>query len=381
MANRVNVNPDLIDWAIDRSGLPLASYPDVVAAWLDKSKQPTFQQLEKFAKKARVPFGYLFLDAPPEELLPLPDYRTMSDSGIDRPSPDLIDTIHDMQRRQAWMREYLLEEGHSRVAFVGSESLDSPVPVVVTGIRRFLELKPEWARDHESWENALRFLLRRIEANGVLVFINGVVGNSTRRALDAEEFRGFVLCDSIAPLIFVNGSDTKGAQMFTLAHELAHVAIGKDALFNLPELRPSSNEVEKFCNRVAAEFLVPEKKLREAWDEMAGQERPFVRLAGRFKVSPIVVARRAKDLRLITDEQFFGFYHAYMREIKRKKENQKGGGDFYRNQSARLGRRFGQAVIVAAETGRLTYQEAYDLTGLRGATFDRFAAFLKKQER
>jgi Zn-dependent peptidase ImmA (M78 family) len=168
--------------------------------------------------------------------------------------------------------------------------------------------------------------------------------------------------------------------MFTLAHELAHIWIGEDALVNMPELQPGNHEIEKFCNRVAAEFLVPEVKLREAWPEVEGAESPFRSLASRFKASPIVIARCAKDLRLISADEFFRFYYAYLKDLTRLKISRKGGGDFYRTQNSRLGRRFGRAVIVAAEMGRLSYQEAYDLTYLHGATFDKYAAFLRKQE-
>lgn len=380
MANVVEINPDLIRWAVDRSGLQLEDFPPAVQDWIDQKKQPTFNMLESFARKAMVPFGYLFLDRPPLEKLPIPDYRTMLDKRVRRPSPNLIDTIQDMQLRQAWMREFLLEEGHTPLPFVNSESIKSSVDEAVSSLRRWLVLDEDWATEHKTWEDALRFLMRQIELAGILVFVNGIVGNSTNRSLDPEEFRGFVLTDPIAPLIFVNGSDTKAAQMFTLVHELVHIWIGEDALNNLVEMQPASDDVEKFCNRVAAEFLVPAAKLKSVWPSDDVESIPFGTLAKRFKVSPIVVARRAKDLKLITADVFFAFYHSYMEEIRRRDDVKKGGGDFYRTQNARLGNRFGRAVVAAAEMGRLSYQQAFDLTRLYGNTFDRYAEFLKKQD-
>lgn len=380
MANVVNVNPDLIRWAVDRSGLQLEDFPSAVKGWIDQSQQPTFSMLERFARKAMVPFGYLFLDRPPVEKIPIPDYRTMRDKRVRRPSPNLIDTIQDMQLRQAWMREFLLEEGHTPLPYVNSESTKSSVEEMVGSLRRWLHLDQTWATDHDTWEDALRDLIRRIEKAGILVFVNGVVGNTTNRSLDPEEFRGFVLSDDIAPLIFVNGSDSKAAQMFTLVHELVHIWIGENALNNLVEMQPSSDDVEKFCNRVAAEFLVPAEKLRSVWPKDVGDGGPFRRLAGRFKVSPIVVARRARDLKLITADEFFSFYRGYMEELRRRDKSRKGGGNFYRTQNARLGHRFGRAVVAAAEIGRVTYQQAFDLTRLYGSTFDKYAEFLKKQD-
>jgi Zn-dependent peptidase ImmA (M78 family) len=380
MANVVQVKPDMIRWAVERSGLPLESFPAVVAGWITRGERPTFSRLETFARKAMVPFGYLFLDSPPAEDLPMPDYRTVDDGGITRPSPNLLETCLDMRRRQTWMREYLLEEGHGPIAFVGSFSRESPITPVVADLRRHLNLSLDWAAEQRNWEAALSFLIRQIEAAGILVFVNGVVGNSTKRKLDPEEFRGFVMNDPVVPLIFVNGADTKGAQMFTLAHELAHVWIGESALVNLPDMDPGNHAIEKYCNCVAAEFLVPAERMRLVWPKVAERDHPFHAIARRFKVSPIVAGRRAKDLGLISAEQFFGFYYAYLKAVAEADKKRPSGGDFYRTQNARLGRRFGRAVVAAAESGRLSWQEAYDLTRLHGQTFDRYVAFLKKQE-
>lgn len=380
MANLVAIDPKMIRWAVDRSRLALTDFPTMVGDWIDNKKTPTFNQLESFAKKAMVPFGYLFLDKPPVEKLPMPDYRTMRDSGVKSPSPNLLETVQDMQRRQAWMREYLVEEGHTALPYVGSESLDSSIANTVGSIRRWLKLESDWATAQKTWEDAVRLLVQHIESAGILVFINGVVGNSTNRSLDPDEFRGFVLCDTICPLIFVNGADAKAAQMFTLVHELAHIWIGEDAIVNLPMLQPGTQDIEKFCNRVAAEFLVPEQKLRSLWPSAEDKIHPFPWLANRFKASPVVVARRAKDLRLITADTFFEFYNAYMDKVKRQNKEKRSGANFYLTQNARLGRRFGRAVIAAAESGRMTYQQAYDLTRLYGSTYDKYVAFLNKQD-
>jgi len=96
-------------------------------------------------------------------------------------------------------------------------------------------------------------------------------------------------------------------------------------------------------------------------------------IAREFKVSPIVAARRALDLRLIDQPRFFAFYRAYQNDERRKAAKTKGGGDFYNNQNVRLGKRFARAVMLAAKEGRLLYREAYSLTGLQGMTFDKYA--------
>lgn len=377
----VSVNPDLLRWAIDRSGLPeddLQKKFPKLSEWLSGDRDPTLKQLEVFAKRTMTPFGYMLLSEPPKEKLPIPDFRTVGDTPIDRPSPNLIDTLHDMQRRQTWMRDHLIEQGYAKLKFVGSAKRVRDVEQVVASMRSTLGLdRANWASQLKTWEDALRFLRGRIEAAGILVSICGIVGVNTSRALDPEEFRGFVLSDPYAPLIFVNGADSTSAQMFTIAHELAHIWVGKDGLFNLPHMMPHDNKVEKFCNRVAAEFLVPAESLRKRWPKAKKATSPFSYLASKFKVSPLVAARRALDLKLINQHEFFNFYHEYQADwaaAKRKrKEEKKSGGQFYVNQDARLGKRFAYAVVQAAREGKILYGDAYALTGLKGKTFDTYA--------
>ena len=172
--------------------------------------------------------------------------------------------------------------------------------------------------------------------------------------------------------------------MFTLAHELAHLWVGQDGLFNLIKMMPYHNETERFCNQVAAEFLIPSHKLSERWEEAKATAKPFRTIGGWFKVSPVVAARRALDLNLITKAQFFAFYEKDREEWERRKaeekqKKEKGGPNFYVVQDVRLGKRFAYAVVCAAREGRLLYRDAYQLTDLKGATFDRYANLLTQR--
>jgi Zn-dependent peptidase ImmA (M78 family) len=203
--------------------------------------------------------------------------------------------------------------------------------------------------------------------------INGIVGNNTHRKLDVEEFRGFVLVDDYAPLVFVNGADAKAAQMFTLAHELAHVIFGSSAAFDLRQLTAATAPIEQACNRAAAEFLVPIELLRQRWRGVGNQANPFDSLAHQFKVSQLVAARRALDAQLITRDRFFAFYAEYLAH-ERKKTDDSEGGNFYATQHQRVGSRMASAIVRAVREGKLLYADAYRLTGLRGKTFETFAA-------
>lgn len=374
----LNINHELISWALERSGRSadsLVRYFPKLTQWENGEAQPTIKQLEAFAKKTWTPLGYFFLPEPPQEKLPIPDFRTVSDRHVGGISPNLIDTLQTMQRRQTWMREYLVDRGHNPLPFIGSANLRVPPISVAQQIRQVIGTGDGWASNHDTWSDALRHLREAIEEAGILVVINGVVGNDTHRKLDTEEFRGFVLIDKYAPLIFVNGSDAKSAQMFTLAHELAHLWVGESALFNLPNLVPSEFAIEQYCNKVAAELLVPEKEFKNYWPRATQDVEPFQTIARYFKVSPIVAARRALDLGFIQQAEFLSFFREYQEDERRKTARSK-GGNFYLTQNTRLGKRFVRAVALAAKEGRLLYRDAYRLTDLHGATFDKYVKAL-----
>ena len=147
------------------------------------------------AAKTYTPLGYLYLSEPPEERLPIRDFRTRSGDAPPRPSVDLLDTVYLMQRRQAWMRDDLIEGGADPLAFVGAYSPKGSHIEVATSMRTMLGLAAGWAEDISTWSDALRFLRNRLDEVGVLVVFNGVVGNNNYRKLDPTEFQGFALVD------------------------------------------------------------------------------------------------------------------------------------------------------------------------------------------
>jgi len=325
---RIEVNPSVLQWAVQRSPhANIRSRFPKLDQWLRGEARPTLRQLERLAKATCVPLGYFFLDQPPREELPIPFFRTQKDEGLRQPSADLFEVVYTMQRRQAWMREYLEEKGYERFPFVGSFSVNANPMEVSQNIRENLGLADNWAAQERTWTNALRKLQEKAEEAGVVVASSSVVGNNQRRPLDPEEFRGFVLVDEYAPLVFINGADAKAAQMFTLAHELAHIWLGESAAFDLRGLQPAEDRVERACNQIAAEFLVPGKRLHELWTEASPTDQPFQILAQSFKVSELVVARRALDLQLISKDEFFAFYDDYLRRVQPVIPSE--GGNFY----------------------------------------------------
>ena len=374
---RVDVKPDFFLWACERSRRSIDELAErksfsKLPEWISGEARPTFKQLEKFAQATYTPFGYFFLPKPPEESVPIPDLRTVGNQYMGRPSPDLLDTIHAMQRRQAWLHEDLIECEAEPLDFVGSAQTADDSQGVGREMRRMVGLDDGWAAKVRTWQEAVSELRRAIEQLGVMAVINGVVGNNTHRKLDVGEFRGFALSDKYAPLVFVNGADAKSAQMFTLVHELAHIWLGESALTDTGLISQPSQEIESWCDRAAAEFLVPAQELKSCWRDIRHEEKPFETLSRHFKISPIVAGRRAMDLRLVDRQTFFKFYEEYIAREHRLRPSS-GGGDFYNNQNMRVGEKFATQVILATKGGRLSFKEAYDLTGLRGGAFQEYA--------
>ncbi len=211
-------------------------------------------------------------------------------------------------------------------------------------------------------------ITNQIEQVGIIVSFNGVVGNNTKRPLSVEECRGFVIVNKKAPFLFINAADAKAAQMFSIVHELAHVWLGESAGFDNQNLLPANHPLELMCDKIAAEFLVPERYFQNKWNTTQN----FQYLSRIFKVSQIVIARRALDLQLISRADFFEFYNSYMQQVAYKKENQGTGGDFYATSKKRISLRFAAFVNNAVKDNKLLYRDAYKLLNLKGETYNRF---------
>jgi len=370
MRTEVNINADMITWAIARAGHDLHEFlidSPRINDWLEDKKKPTVKQLEKFSHKVHIPFGYLFLQKPPKEELPIPFFRTGNHKD-ENVSLNVYDTILLMQRRQEWLRNYLKENEFEPLNFVGKYNIDSNPMDIVTDLRQTLGLNEDWAKGFSTWEKSLNFLTSKVEETGIIMSFNSIVENNTSRPIKVDECRGFVLVDEMSPFMFVNSADGKAAQMFTIVHELAHIWTGESAGFDFRKLQPANDPIEILCDKVAAEFLVPKKTFNIEWKINSDIKK----LSRHFKVSPIVIARRALDLGKISKKTFFEFYNAYIEEVRFKKESQSGGGDFYVTAKKRISLTFAGHVNQAVKTNKLLYRDANKLTGLKGDTYHKF---------
>ncbi|MCB0641895.1 MAG: ImmA/IrrE family metallo-endopeptidase, partial [Phaeodactylibacter sp.] len=325
----------MMRWARERAGLrledlalSLQTNSATVEAWETDEKDPTFRQAQQLAKRLSIPFGYLYLSKPPTPALSIPDLRTVGNENLQQYSLDFRAVLGDTLRKQNWYREKLEAEGVPPLPFVGQFTLEDDYRAVVDHINQTLKLDDTFRRSCSSWEDFLSKLIDRVEEAGVLVLRSGVVRNNNQRKLDVQEFRGFVRSDQLVPVIFINNNDAKSAQIFTLVHELAHVWLGASGVSN-PDLSGQNRgrllEIERFCNRVAAELLVPEAEFKAQWDDLRTIPENTNRLSRHFRVSPLVLLIRAGHFQLIAPEDFRAHYP---RLSARRKKPDAASGNF-----------------------------------------------------
>lgn len=371
--NTIAASIPVLRWAAQRARLKDDALAQRIAKWplwLSGDAQPTLRQLEDFARLTHTPVGYFFLPQPPTLALPLPDFRTVRDAALADPSSELLDTIYLCQQRQDWYRDHARVHGLPALPFIGSASLREAPEAVARRMRETLGLSAAERRQSPTWEAALRQLIGKAEDAGVLVMASSVVGSNGHRKLDVGEFRGFALVDALAPLVFMNGADSKAAQMFTLAHELAHVWLGASGVSDAQAGRVPGQQAERWCNQVAAELLIPMQELLEAHQPQVELPDEMQRLAREFKVSTLVALRRLFDAGFINEAALWQHYRQEQERLRSLKERGSAGGDFYRSLGARASKRFTQAIVSSTLEGLTSFPEAFRMLGLKKtATF------------
>ena len=375
--NNVAASVPVLRWAAARAHLSdekLSLKFGKWAAWLTGEAQPTLRQLEDFARLTHTAIGYFFLSEPPALGLPVPDFRTIGDEVLEEPSTELLDVLYLCQQRQDWYREYARLHGMPTLAFISSARADESPIRVAARMREVLRLSTEERRTLASWGDALRQLIVKAEDAGALVMASSIVGSNSHRKLDVAEFRGFALADVLAPLVFLNGADSKAAQMFTLAHELAHLWAGASGISDVQVGRVPEQGIERWCNQVAAELLVPMDVFRTQYRPGESAPEAIQRLAREFKVSTLVALRRLFDAGYIDQNALWRHYRDEQQRLRQLERRESGGGDFYRTLGARTSKRFARAIVSSALEGQSSFTEAFRMLGIRKtATFNEVA--------
>ena len=377
----VNIQPAIISWALSQTseeklGTKLV---DNIKHWLDGTKSPTFNQIEDFSKKSHIPLGYFFLQTPPIEQISLLEYRTLDSIQLTNPSRNLIDTIHDMEAVQEWMVNYRKEWNYDTISIVGSLKGITDISVIADTIRKDLGLNIEWYKDCGNPSEAFNKVRGLLEECGIVVMMNDIVGKNTHRALDVKEFRAFAMVNEWAPLIFINGADSAGVRLFSLFHELVHLWIGENDLYN--DTKYSANgikPIEVTCNAVAGALMVPKTVFLEKWNNNTNDDihEKIKELARMFRCSSSVIARRALDNKKIDQNVYNMVIADAIEAYIQTKQEKSSGGDYYRVARSKLDGVFVRALCESVNSGRTSFTEAYRLTNTTSKTFSEVASGL-----
>jgi Zn-dependent peptidase ImmA (M78 family) len=333
----IPINPKLIKWARERSGLTLQEASEKfshIAEWESGEAFPTYPQLERLSDEFKLPVAVFFFPEPPAGPPIRESFRTLPDSEFDQIPRQVGFLLRKGKALQLNLAE--LTQGQNPAPRLITRDLnfrdDVRVDTMATRVRGYLGITlPEqfaW-RDDEAALKAWRKALFDV---GVFVF---------KDAFRAEVYSGFSLYDDVFPIIYVNNSSSKTRQIFTLFHELAHLIFhtsGVDTVEDryIRDLPDRQKRVEILCNRFAAEFLVPEAALNEAMAQRAASEQTAELLAARFHVSREVIYRKFLDRDLIDQAT----YTRAARKWVEQRQPSGQGGDFYWTKISYLGREY-----------------------------------------
>lgn len=361
MTATLTLSPTMLHWAASRIGWSLNDLaeeivaPSKVKSFLEGKLTP--RQAEKVATATRVPFGYLFLDSPPKLERPkIPDLRQLP--SAEPLSDRFFETLEDIERKQYWAATQLHEVDAAPPSFVGKfkgiGKDAKAVSLVAADIVSVLKLTQADRIGTANPEAYYSLLSDRIEDAGAFVFKSGIVGSNTHRPLSVDQFRGFAIADALVPAIFVNGRDFPSAWVFTLLHEAAHLWLGESGVSDVSATTESSQSkgLEALCNQVAAEVLTPRAEFEARWH--ATSDSKLLVLSRAFRVSQLVIARRALDFGYITRQAYLD-----AAEIAKQLANKEGsGGNPYNTIPVRNSKRFTSMLVASAMSGETMLRDA-----------------------
>lgn len=389
---KTTVNSSILKWAREQAQLSIEeaarraglqdlkpkgefeglSAPQRLERWEEGMDSPTFAQLEKVAKAYRRPVLTFFLSAPPSSTSRMADFRTVGDALVGRTdSPEFTAFVRQMESMQRQIRDLLEEEAKEPLPFIGSVRIDTPIKEVVAGIRQAIKFSIQDQTKIRTTQDLFAVIRNKVEEVGILVLVQGNLG-SHHTNISTDQFRGLAISDPIAPMIVINPNDPKAARVFSLAHELCHLWLGETGVSNeyaLDVKRINQRANEAFCNKVAAEFLVPEDELRNEWSSRKSNVYDRIAdLSRRFKVSRIVVARRLLNFNMINEDLYWSFYRqieAQWQADKERLQESEGAPGYVIRVQSRLGKRLIRTIIEAAQKGKLSFLRASQLMNVK----------------
>lgn len=348
MAERIaGVNPEILAWARKRTGRTVAEVAqalgkktEVIEAWEAGVDMPTYAQLETLAYSVyKRPIAIFFFPEPPDEPDPEHAFRTLPKFEIEDLLPTTRYKIREAQSFQLSLRE--LTGGRNPASQLIVRDLQTrPEPSTqrfADNVRSYLGVSLETqTREWRNLEDALKSWRNALEAKGVFVF---------KSAFRQDNVSGFCLYDPEFPIIYINNTSPVSRQIFTYFHELAHILLATNGVTKVSDryiasLSGENREIEVFCNRFAADFLVPEAAFRVAAAQGDPRDDSFVAaIAERFRVSRESVLRRFLDAGSVTRAYYEAKAEEWREEAKKRREErrEKGRGNYYATQAAYLG--------------------------------------------
>lgn len=381
------ITPSVLRWARERAGLSIEQASkkigrpkEDIEAWEADTARPSIPQARKASEVYKRPLAVFYLPKPPKDFDTLRDFRSLPDDYEPDYSPKLALLLRTAKFRQEWMREFFVEEGVSRLSFVGSSSLHDSPQKISHRILSHLRLSPEEQIKCRTRNEALRLWIDRAERAGIIIFRQGKI--------DLKETRGFILCDEYVPFIFINSEDAISAQLFTLAHELAHLWLNQSGISNLEPFgkiaKNEDQEIELFCNKVASEAVLERTLFYHRWrdqDPSLSLEEQIENVSNIFKVSEEAISRRLLDDDTISQEIYLElreFYQFRWREFKEKERQRmnltEGGPSYYVKKVFNNGYSFTRTVISAFDSGAITGRDASSLLDIKISNIRRLAS-------
>ena len=360
------ITPEVLKWArerrikleIDYAAKKLKVDTERLEAWESGTEQPTFVQLKKIAKLYKTHISIFYLPEPPTDFQPLTDYRVLpehfaiDEEQIYRLNANIVEAY---ERREMLIELYeLLEQPPPEIMLNVEGGADQKrAAEKITEFLAFSRAQLQQANDPYA---ALKFWKQTVEAKGVLVCQTSV---NTHLSVELETVRGFCIAQKPFPVIVVNPKDSPYGRIFTLIHELVHIALGESVIQNTDfeeENTPNLDPIEVFCNQVAADVLVPENELLETVNlEMLEEDLP--RISKHFHVSPEVIMRRLLTLKKISRRNYY-MYRNRQLAMYRNAPARTGGAAPYHNRLLNTsGEYFARTAFTAYYEQKITRAE------------------------
>jgi len=332
---------------------------------------PSRSVLKKLAKTYRVPLLTFYLTEIPTKGERGEDFRSLPEQFEAKENSLLDSLLIDIKARQGVLKQALIDEDEAvPLSFVASFDMSAEISTIVSRMRTFISFDLEKYRSKTSVDESFKYLRLCVEDAGIYVVLQGNLG-SHHTDISVEVFRGFALADPIAPFIVVNDKDAKAAWSFTLLHELVHLALGRTGVSgSTPKFR-----IEKFCNDVASEFLLPESEfgvfaiLHESTEEKAKQISDYAR-ARRISASHVAYRLYKRgDIDKKEWHELKDYFQLMWGEekarLKKAQKEQQGGPDYYVLRRRSLGNGLMSTVHRFMQSGSLSTTKAAMLLGVK----------------